>query len=539
MEYKKACLPERRYRQGADRNQGQLLPVSVEDYVGSDNPARVIDAFVDSLDIEKAGFTKSSPRPKGPKGSLAFDPSDMLKLYLYGYMNRVRTSRKLENECKRNLEVIWLLNGLQPKYRAIAYFRADNKKAIRLAFRQFVVMMKSWDLIGGETIAVDGSKFRAVNSKKNNYNQKKIDRHLKRIDDKIEEYLQQLEQEDKKENKEKNIKVKQCLEELETRKQKYQALEDQLKQSGETQVSTTDPEARLLMVRGQVTEVSYNAQSTVDDKHNLPIDYKAINTNDYKILPTMAERAKDILETETFDMLADKGYHDSEGLQKCKEMNVKTYVAPAERKHNKPIPTPEYYGGHFKYNAETDTYTCPQGETMTTNGSWYKKTNRNSITYVQHFKTTACRQCPERHLCTTSPKERGRVIERSEYQQAVEQNNLRVKTEKEKYRRRQAIVEHPFGVIKRQWGYDHVLLKGLGKVEAELGLIFTVYNLRRLITIIGAKELISRLLLFFCKIRPILRRSGQLKILQNLFWSEKLSLSYRPNLPNVGLYYNQ
>lgn len=537
MEYKKACLPERRYKQGSDRDQGQLLPASVEDYVDPDNPARVIDAFVDSLDIETAGFTKSSPHPKGPKGSPAFDPADMLKLYLYGYLNRIRTSRKLENECRRNLELIWLLNGLQPKYRAIAYFRAENEKAIRLTFRQFVVMMKSWDLIGGETIAVDGSKFRAVNSKKNNYNQKKIDRHLKRIDDKIEEYLQQLEQEDKKENKEKKIKVKQCLEELETRKQKYQALEDQLKQSGETQVSTTDPDARLLMIRGQITEVSYNAQATVDDKHNLPIDYKAINTNDYKILPTMAERAKDILETETFDMLADKGYHDSEGLQKCKDMNVNTYVAPAERKHNKPIPTPEYYGGHFIYNTENDTYTCPQGETMTTNGSWYKKVNRNSTSLVRHFKTKACRQCPVHHLCTTSPKVRGRVIERSEYQQAVDENNLRVKTEKEKYKRRQAIVEHPFGVIKRQWGFDHFLLKGLGKVEAEVGLIFTAYNLRRLITIFGAKELISKLLLFPGEIRPILTRSGQLKILQNLFCPEKLSLSYQLILPNFGLYY--
>ena len=407
MEYKKACLPERQYKQGADRNQGQLLPASVEDYV--------------------------------------------------------------DNECSRNLELIWLLNGLKPKYRAIAYFRAENEKAIRLAFRQFVVMMKSWDLIGGETIAVDGSKFRAVNSKKNNYNQKKIDRHLKRIDDKIEKYLKQLDREDKKENKGKKIKVKQCLEELETRKQKYQSLEKRLSQSGETQVSTTDPEARLLMIRGQITEVSYNAQATVDDKHYLPIDYKVINTNDYKILPTMAERAKDILETETFDILADKGYHDSEGLQKCKDMNVKTYVAPAERKHNKPIPTPEYYGEHFIYNTENDTYTCPQGEIMVTNGSWYKKINRNSISYVRHFKTKACRQCPVHHLCTTSPKVRGRVIERSEYQQAVEENNLRVKTEKEKYRRRQAIVEHPFGVIKRQWSFDHFLVKGLGKVEAETG----------------------------------------------------------------------
>ena len=418
MQYQPASLPKRQYRQGANRDQGQLLPASVEDYVGPDNPARVIDAFVDSLDLEKAGFTKSKPRKKGPKGSPAYDPADMLKLFLYGYMNRIRTSRKLENECIRNLEVIWLLGGLQPKYRAIAYFRADNKKAIRLAFRQFVVMMQSWDLIGGETIGVDGSKLRAVNSKKNNYNQKKIDRQLKHIDDKIEEYLKQLEEEDKKENKEKKVKVKQCLEELEIRKQKYQEIENQLKETGEDQISTTDPESRLLMIRGQITEVAYNAQVSVDDKHNLCIDYKALNTNDRKILSTMGARAKVTLKKETFDFLADKGYHNGEELQKCKDMNITTYVAPSERKHNKPIPTPEFYGEHFIYNTENDTYTCPQGETMTTNGSWYKKLNRNSISYVRHFKTKACRQCPVRHLCTSSPKERGRVIERSEYRES-------------------------------------------------------------------------------------------------------------------------
>jgi hypothetical protein len=400
-------------------------------------------------------------------------------------------------------------------------------------------MMKSWDLIGGETIAVDGSKLRAVNSKKNNYNQKKIDRHLQYIDDKIEAYLKELEDEDKKENKEKNIKVKQCLEQLENRKQKYQALENQLKETGEDQISTTDPEAKTLLIRGQITEVAYNAQSSVDDKHNLCIDYKALNTNDRKALSTMGVRAKVILKNETFDFLADKGYHNGEELQKSKEMNINTYVAPPERKHNKPIPTPEYYGEHFTYNPENDTYTCPKGQTMTTNGSWYKKVNRNSTSVVRQFKTKACRECPVRHLCTTSPKERGRVIERSQYQKAVEENNNRVYTEKEKYRKRQEIVEHPFGVIKRQWGYDHVLLKGLGKVEAELGLIFTVYNLRRLITIVGAKELIAKLLLVFSKIRPVLKRYKQLKISGKSLTSQKTSLSHLLILTTFGLNPNQ
>jgi hypothetical protein len=277
----------------------------------------------------------------------------------------------------------------------------------------------------------------------------------------------------------------------------------------------------------------------VDAKHNLPIDYKAINTNDYKILPTMAERAKDILQADNFDLLADKGYHDSEGLQKCKDMNVTTYVAPAGYKHNKPVPTPEYAGKQFVYDPHNDTYTCPQGELLTTNGNWYNKQNRNSTVMIKRYRAKACRTCPVRHLCTTAPLDRGRWIERSQYQEAVQENDLRVQTEKEKYRRRQAIVEHPFGILKRQWGYDHFLVKGLSKVETELGLMFTAYNLRRLITILGAKELIARLLLFFDKVRPFLSRYNPKEIFHNLFWPANLSLSYMLILPIFGNYRNQ
>jgi transposase len=504
------------YKQGLDRDQSMLLPPSVEEYVDQDNPVRVIDAFVDTLDLEEAEFTKSIPADTGCPG---YSPCLLLKLYIYGYLNGIRSSRKLENECKRNLEVIWLLNGLKPRYRSIAYFRADNKKAIKNIFRQFVVMMKSWDLIGGDTLGVDGTKFRAVNSKKNNYNQKKIDRHLKYIDDKIEQYLKELEEQDDKEKSDKKVNVEQCLEELEKRKQKYQELEKQLKETGEGQVSTTDEDARALIIRGQIVEVAYNAQAVVDDKHKLIVNYKNINTNDRKILSTMATETKEIIEEESFDLLADKGYHNSEELQNCKDEKIKTYVAPSERKHNKPIPIPEY-----TYNPKEDCYICPQGQTLTTNGSWYKKVYHNNKILIKQYKTKACRECPERYLCTTSPIERGRVIERSQYQQAVEENNLRVNTEKEKYRKRQAIVEHPFGTIKRQWGYTYTLLKGIEKVEAEIGLMFTAYNLRRLISIFGVKELIDRLLLFFInivKIWLIIKRYKQLKIPLQLYQTPK------------------
>ena len=244
------------HRIGTDRNQLLLLPPSLDEFIGEDNPVKVIDVFVDSLDLNKTGFKNSIPVEKGCP---PYNPADLLKLYLYGYLNRIRSSRKLEKECTRNIEVIWLLNQLRPKYRTIAYFRAHNLKAIKSVFRQFVVMMKKWDLIAGDLLAVDGSKFRAVNSKKNNYNQQKIQRHLNYIDQKVDEYLKELDENDHKEQGERKLKVKECLQQLEQRRQKYLDLERQLKETGQDQVSTTDHDARQLLIRGDIAEVAYNA----------------------------------------------------------------------------------------------------------------------------------------------------------------------------------------------------------------------------------------------------------------------------------------
>src|SRR5450759_829134 len=273
-------------------------------------------------------------------------------------MNRIRSSRKLEKECTRNIEVIWLLNQLRPKYRTIAYLRAQNLTDIKSVFRQFVVMMKKWDLIAGDLLAVDGSKFRAVNSKKNNYNQQKIQRHLNYIDQKADEYLKELDENDHKEQGERQLKVKEYLQQLEVRKQKYIDLEKQLRETGQDQVSTTDADARQLIIRGDIAEVAYNAQTTVDSKNNLVIDTKVINTNDRKILATMGLQAKEILNKDSFELLADKGYHNAEELQKCDLINIKTYVAPQENISGNKIPKPEYQGDKFRYNSHDDCYIC-------------------------------------------------------------------------------------------------------------------------------------------------------------------------------------
>jgi transposase len=476
------------FKQGTDRSQLLLLPPSIDSLIGDDNPVRVIEAFVDSLDFQKIGFAKSVP---AETGCPPFNPSDLLKLYIYGYLNRIRSSRKLETECKRNIELIWLLKGLRPKYRTIAYFRSDNQKPIKSIFRQFVVLMKKWDLIAGDTLAVDGSKFRAVNSKKNNYNQKKIERHLKFIDQKVQEYLKELDENDQKDQGVRKIKVKECLEELNKRKEKYEKLEKQIQTTGRNQISTTDPDSRHLIIKGTITEVAYNVQATVDDKYNLVIDTKTINTNDRKILSTMGARAKVTLKKESFDLLADKGYHNAEELQKCSDMNIKTYVPHQGLKNSKPIPIPDYTGDKFKYDSKNDCYICPEGEVLTTNGNWYKKPYKSYVTLMKQYKTKACQHCSNRNLCTSSPAQRGRVIERSQYQDSVDLNDERLAIHREKYRRRQEMTEHPFGVVKRQWGYDHVLMKGLLKTDAEISLIFLCYNLKRVMNIMGIADMMK------------------------------------------------
>jgi len=478
------------HKKGTNRNQLLLLPPTLDDFIEEDNPVRVIEAFVDALDFEKLRFEKARCKETGCR---PYHPRDLLKLYMYGYTNRIRTSRKLERECTRNVELMWLLHDLRPSARTIAYFRSDNKKALKLVFRQFIVMTKQWGLLEGKLLATDGSKLRAVNSKKNNYNPKKIALHLGRIDERIQEYLDEMDKNDKEENGKRKEDIQKTLRELKERRKKYEDLEKQLKNSGEDQVSTTDPQSRQLMIRGQITEVAYNVQTTVDSKHNLVVDVKAVNTNDKKMAAVMGRRAKVIMGHGNFDYLLDKGYHDGETIDECTRNGIRTLISQPAAARSGEIPTPEYYNDKFIYYKTTDSYTCPAGQLLTTNGNLYKVKSWNGYAQIRQYKTRACSSCAYRSMCTSSPKGRGRILQRSIYQDAMEANNLRVTLEKEKYRRRQEMVEHPFGVVKRQWGYDHVLLKGIDKVEAESNLIFLCYNLKRVINILGICVLIKRL----------------------------------------------
>ena len=475
--------------QGISRHQLQM--VSLEDTITATNPVRFIDAFVNVIDFEKIGF---QPRVLKQEGRPSFATSVFLKLYLYGYLNGVRSSRRLEKECLRNIEVQWLLEAICPNYHSIADFRKDNPKALKQLFKLFVSFLKDAELIAGETIAIDGTKSRAHNSKKANFNQKKIDKHKEYIEAKSQEYLDQLEENDIQENPVAIKNIQEKIERLKQNKIKYELLEEHLKTSGEPQISTTDADSRALLVQGQVVEVSYNIQAAVDSKHNLVVATHTINRNDKNALSAIAIEAKENLEVETFTVLVDKGYHNGRELDTCQQKNITTIVAvPEQGKSNENGTQPEYLVSKFIYNQEQNIYTCPQGQTLSTTGRWHKKTrNGENTSYMfQKYRTSACKTCPVKDQCTS--RKGGREIDRSQYATAVEGNHQRYKENGQLYRKRQEINEHIFGTIKRKWGYNYTDLIGLEKVNGEHSLIMLVYNIKRSINILGVPDLIAKL----------------------------------------------
>jgi len=464
---------------GKDRYQVEFYTHCLDETISQDNEVRLIDLFVDSLQLSDYGFEMDFIE----NGRPAYHPADLLKLFIYGYLNRMRSSRVLEKECTRNIELMWLMKGLVPDHNTIANFRKDNPKAIRKVFQATVALAKHFDLIGGKLLAGDSTKLRAQNSKKNNFNPKKIERHLLYIDNKLSEYNTALANADGDENKK---VIQEHINTQNQRKDFYNDLTKQLEETGETQVSTSDPDSRQMITRNNITEVAYSTQTTVDAKYNIPIDYKVTNENDSKAMGGMVRRAKTILKKDDFTLLYDKGYHTGSEFAYANAHDVEVIVAiPEVASH---APDVAFDVEHFSYDKERDCYTCPEGKLLTTNGNWYNKSRGKSINKVKHYKTNACLTCPAFERCTKNKK--GRLIERSEHADLIEANKQRMNANKELYRKRQAIVEHPFGIIKRQWGFYYVSTKkGINRAAADVGLIFVAYNLRRIFNLIGQNEL--------------------------------------------------
>ena len=476
-----------KFIQGENRNQITLFPVSLDQSISIDNEVRLIDLFVDSLSLEKLGF-KMDFQENGRPG---YHPGCLLKLFIYGYLNKVRSSRDLEKETSRNIEVMWLLKRLQPDHNTISNFRRDNNVAIKKVFRQTVTIAKHFNLIGGKLIAGDTSKFRAQNSKKNNYNQKKIDQHIQYIDNKLDAYNNELAQNDGDNSR--IDELKKDIKNQTDRKEKYNQLEKQLHETGQEQISTSDPESRQMITRNNITEVAYNVQTSVDEKNNILIDYKVTNNNDSKAMGNMLRRAKSILRDNSFTALYDKGYHTGSEFKTANDLGVDVLVAIPALPSSSQSPCTDYNLDKFYYNKQDDTYTCPQGQILKSNGNWYSEKN----TRFKQYRTKVCRNCSVKHLCTRSIKN-PRIIQRSQYAEYVEKNKENFDKFKNIYRKRQAIVEHPYGTIKRQWGFSYILTKkGKDRAESEMGLIFTAYNLRRIFNILG-KELFRKYIEALC-----------------------------------------
>ncbi|MCB0533092.1 MAG: IS1182 family transposase [Saprospiraceae bacterium] len=492
------------HRSGKSRLQFGLFATPLEEMIALDNPVRVIDAFVDVLDMNSLGFVLAKAKNRGAP---AYEPALLLKIYLYGYLNRVRSSRRLETECGRNIELIWLTGHQQPSYHTIATFRSrqEHRKALKDVFRMFNRFCQRLELFGKTLVAIDGTKISAQNSKKNNITEDKIARKLERLDKTFEAYLDELDVADAAGLSEEEFNrdaVFQAMEELIQREELLLDLDEKLQQAQADepttmQLSLTDPDARMLPLNNEgMMGVGYNIQSAVDDKHCLVAHFEVTNTKDDYQLAPVTIATKNELGVHALTVLADKGYHTGVALQACADNEIITYVAVPEYGYSGK--TKGFRKEDFKYDAERDAYICKAGKQLTTNNQWYEKHGRNGQFQYRFKRYTAayrtCEACPFAVDCLSDSNvahSHGRNLERSEFEEAVVANRQRILYNRIVYRRRQAIVEHPFGTIKRSWGFHYTLLKGKAKVEAEYSLVFLAYNLRRALTILGAKGLIE------------------------------------------------
>jgi len=468
------------YVKGKNRNQITLFPEVIDDYITEENQVRFIDAFVESLNLInfKYGQTKYSGRPP-------YNPKDLLKLYIYGYLNNIRSSSKLEKETHRNIEVFWLIQKLQPDHKTISNFRQDNKKLIKQVFKKFTVICKNLELFGGELIAVDGSKFEAVNSNNRAFTKTKLQEKIKEIEKYIDEYFEELDKNDDEESGIKDFTKKELKEEinsLQKRKEEYEKLQEQLENSGNTQICLTDSDSRLMRTGHNGKDVCYNVQVAADEKHNLIVDYEVTNhENDLNELSNISIKAKETLEVEEIETLADVGYYNGKEIKKCFENGITPYVSKpkssgTDKKFNK---------SKFKYYSEKDVYVCPNDSELKFKK---KKKGKNGEIY-KVYRGKNCNQCKLKEKCTKSKT--GREVRRWEHEEILDEMAKRYELNKEKTKKRKHIIEPVFGCLKRNFNQGYMLLKGIPEVSAEFSLSALAYNIKRVENIVGIKKLIK------------------------------------------------
>jgi len=473
----------KRYIEGEDRAQITLLPECLDDYVGEDNPLRVVEVFVEQLDLRALGFEGAAPAATGRP---SYHPSVLLKIYIYGYLNRIQSSRRLERETQRNVELMWLSGRLTPDFKTIADFRRDNGKAIRNVCRQFIELCRRLDLFSQSIVAIDGSKFKAVNNRDRNFTSAKLRARMEQIEQSIDRYLAAMDTADRTQPdvaEAKTSRLKDKIAKLKQQMQDLKAMEERLRVAPDGQVSLTDPDARSMATSGRGTGiVGYNVQTAVDDKHHLIVAHEVTNVgHDRAALATMAEQARDATGKEDLDVVADRGYFSGEEILACEQAGITAYVT-------KPLPSNSKADGRFGkqdfvYVAEKNEYRCPAGQSLI-----YRYTNLEAGLTTHAYWSSHCQRCSIKSQCT---KLSFRRVRRWEHEEVIEAMQRRIDRQPEKMRARRQTAEHPFGTIKHWMGSTHFLTKTLARVSTEMSLHVLAYNLKRLISILGIRPVLA------------------------------------------------
>ena len=473
----------KRFVEGVDRGQSTLFPDRLEDWIGDDNPVRVVDVFVDELDLGGLGFDRVAPLATGRPG---YHPSVLLKLYIYGYLNRVQSSRRLEREAGRNVEVMWLTGRLVPDHKTIADFRKDNGPAIRNVCARFVALCRQLELFAEASVAIDGSKFKAVNARDKNFTRAKMQRRMEQIEESVERYLHQMDSADRQEpslaRTTETARLKDKIAILKEEMERLGKLEARMLATPDQQISLTDPDARSMATSGRGSGmVGYNVQAAVDTKHHLIVAHEVTNQGtDRSQLANIAEQAKAALETDKLDAVTDRGYFNSAEILACDVAGI-TVTLPKPQTSGNRIKG-RFVKRDFRYLAAEDVYLCPAGERLV-----YHYTNQEKGLILRRYWTSACQTCALKDKCTTGKERR---ITRWEHEHVLEAVQRRLDEHPEKMRQRRETVEHPFGTIKYWMGYTHFQTKTLKKVGTEMALHVLAYNLKRVMNIMGIGPLI-------------------------------------------------
>lgn len=465
------------YIEGSSRTQRTLFPEALDDLIDANSTVRVIDAFVAGLNLKQLGFVRSQSALTGRPG---YNPADLLKLYVYGYMNQIRSSRRLEREAQRNVELLWLLNRLSPDFKTIADFRKDNGQGILGACRAFTLFCRDQGLFGAQLVAIDGSKFQAVASRKQSWNRERLAQVSKAIDEKIQQYLKQLDQSDAQEPQQGKEDTQAALKKLNEDQARLQALAQHLSDSGESHVVGTEPEAKSMrMAAGQIAP-AYNIQSAVDAQHSLIVGFEVANEgNDRNELARMAEQAKEVLGVDTLVVVADSGYDNAQQMAQCEALNI-TAIVPAQRTRNT-AGEGLFHKDCFEYQPSQDAYRCPGGELL-------KRTRVDLVNQRVLYSTQACGGCVLRPQCTAGQY---RTVQRLIFAEAGERANQRAKDNPQLLRKRSAVAEHPFAGMKYlMGGMARFLVRGIKKVTTEVSLTVLGYNLKRVINLLGSTSMI-------------------------------------------------